>query len=59
MRWLDPDWSIVRFVKSVIYEEDDEHHPYHHQNQQKANSYQDLDGFDTFGGQLDIPEMEI
>ena len=41
MRWLAPDWSIVRWVKHVIYDEDydDEHeykdingHNYHHMN---------------------------
>ena len=24
MRWLNPDWSIVRWVKHVIYDEDDD-----------------------------------
>jgi len=28
MRWLDPDWSVVRWVKYIIYDED-EHDQYH------------------------------
>ena len=31
MRWLDPDWSVVRWVKGVFTEEDDMHAAqYHH-----------------------------
>lgn len=25
MRWLNPDWSVVRWVKNVIYDEEDDH----------------------------------
>mmetsp|Transcript_41497 Transcript_41497/g.54617 ORF Transcript_41497/g.54617 Transcript_41497/m.54617 type:complete len:208 (-) Transcript_41497:1788-2411(-) len=43
MRWLNPDWSVVRWVRNIIFEEDDDHHLQH---QKAQGHYNNLDGND-------------
>ena len=71
LRWLDPDWSIVRWFKSIFSDEDAHEEQYHHDvhhhhdvvgnKSQKSNAYQDFDDFASYGSQLDVlpPEMDM
>lgn len=57
MRWLNPDWSVVRWVKNIIYEEDELEHSNSHQTD--AGRYNNLEGND-FGTmpQDMLPQVE-
>lgn len=50
LRWLDPDWSIVRWIKSIIYEEDEDEHPHSTTNNNNPQ-YQkkSMDHFNNIG----------
>lgn len=59
LKWLDPDWSIVRWFKSIFSDEDthehEEHEHYHHDIDHHDIDHHDIDHHDIHHHHHDMP----